>query len=156
MEKALIKIRLKDLIPYENNPRKNKKAVSSVAESIAQVGYNNPIIVDENNVILAGHTRRLALMKQKADEIEVLQVFGLSEEQKRKFRLLDNKVGEYASWDFVALLEEVKDIEWDEVVLDWGLCESEEKEAKEKKKKEEKEEEATEYTCPECGFVFYG
>lgn len=155
MDKTLVRVHLKDLIPYENNPRKNKKAVSAVAESIGQVGYNNPIIIDENNVILAGHTRRLALMKQKADEIEVLQVFGLSEEQKRKFRLLDNKVGEYASWDFVALLEEVKDMEWDEVVLDWGICE-EPKEKKEKKEKEEKEEEATEYTCPECGFVFYG
>ena len=153
IEKALVTVRLKDLIPYENNPRKNKKAVSAVAESIEQVGYNNPIIVDENMVILAGHTRRLALLKQKADEIEVLQVFGLTDEQKRKYRLLDNKVGEYASWDFVALMEEVKDLDWEEVELDWGLCEKPEKEQKEKK---ETEEEATEYTCPECGFVFYG
>jgi ParB-like chromosome segregation protein Spo0J len=155
MEKVLIRVKLKDLIPYENNPRKNKKAVSAVAESIEQSGYNNPIIVDENMVILAGHTRRLALMKQKADEVEVLQVFGLTEEQKRKYRLLDNKVGEYASWDFVALMEEVSELDWEEVELDWGICEKPEKEAS-KKEKKETEEEATEYTCPECGFVFYG
>ena len=155
MQKTIVKMKLSEIIPYENNPRKNKKAVAAVAESIEQVGYNNPIVVDENNVILAGHTRRLALMKQKVDEVEVLQVFGLTDEQKRKYRLLDNKVGEYASWDFVALMEEVSGLDWEEVELDWGLCEKPKKES-EKKEKKETEEEATEYTCPECGFVFYG
>ena len=51
-----------EIIPYENNPRKNEQAVAAVAESIRQCGYVAPIIVDENNVILAGHTRLLAVM----------------------------------------------------------------------------------------------
>ena len=48
---------LREIMPYENNPRKNDKAVDAVAESIRQCGYIAPVIVDENNVILAGHTR---------------------------------------------------------------------------------------------------
>ena len=64
MEKHLVTMKLSEIIPYKNNPRKNKSAVKTVAESIRQTGYNNPIIVDENKVILAGHTRRLSLIQQ--------------------------------------------------------------------------------------------
>ena len=63
MRKEYIKLKLADLIPYENNPRKNDDAVPYVAESIEQCGYITPIVVDENNVILAGHTRLKALLK---------------------------------------------------------------------------------------------
>lgn len=152
MEKMLAKMKLADLIPYENNPRKNDKAVNAVAESISQVGYNNPIIVDENNVILAGHTRLKGLMKRNIKEAEVLIIFGLTEEQKRKYRLLDNKTGEYSSWDYVALAEELDGLDWEGLELDWGM----EKEIKEEKPEKEpkEEEEEFEYECPECGYRF--
>ena len=151
MEKKLITMQLSELVPYKNNPRKNKSAVKTVAESIRQTGYNNPIIVDENKVILAGHTRRESLIRQGAKEAQVLQVFGLSESAKRKFRLLDNKSGEFASWDFVSLTQELADLDFQGLALDWGIDfgMDDDTEPKEKKKKEKPE-----YICPECGFHF--
>ena len=151
MEKKLITMKLSELVPYKNNPRKNKSAVKAVSESIKQTGYNNPIIVDENKVILAGHTRRLSLLQQGVDEVQVLQVLGLSETAKKKFRLLDNKVGEYASWDYVSLTEELASLDFGGLDLDWGLewKEDDGLGGGEKKKKEKPE-----YICPECGFHF--
>lgn len=153
MEKKLIKVNIKDIIPYENNPRKNEKAVGVVSQSIEQVGYNNPIIVDEDMVILAGHTRRLSLIKNGAKEMEVLQVTGLTDEQKRKYRLLDNKTGEYASWDYVALMDELQGLDWNGLELDWGIG-GEEPEEEPEVPGDEDEEEDFDYECPECGFRF--
>lgn len=151
MEKKLIKMNVENLIPYENNPRKNAKAVGVVAESINQTGYNNPIIIDEKNVILAGHTRLESLKKLGIKEAEVLQVTGLDDEQKRKFRLLDNKVGEYASWDYVALMEEITGLEWKGLDLDWGL-QTEEDFPEMDEFKSFDEDIETKYRCPECGY----
>ena len=153
MEKKLIKVNIKDIVPYDNNPRKNGKAVDVVSQSIEQVGYNNPIIVDEDMVILAGHTRRLSLIKNGAKEIEVLQVTGLTDEQKRKYRLLDNKTGEYASWDYVALMDELQGLDWDGLELDWGIG-GEEPEEETEDPDDKDEEEDFDYECPECGFRF--
>ena len=63
---------LKDIVPYENNPRKNDDAVNAVAESIKQCTYVTPVIVDENYVILAGHTRYKALKALEYEEIPCL------------------------------------------------------------------------------------
>lgn len=152
MEKKLITMKLAEIIPYEKNPRKNKKAVRAVKESIRQVGYNNPIIVDENKVILAGHTRRLSLIEKGEKEVQVLQILGLSETKKKKFRLLDNKVGEFASWDYVALTQELAALDFEGLDLDWGLDWEEENE--ETKGSEREKKEKPEYVCPECGFHF--
>lgn len=157
MEKKLVKMKLADLVPYENNPRKNDKAVGVVAESIGQVGYNNPIIVDENNVILAGHTRLKGLQKRKVKEAEVLVVSGLTEEQKKKYRLLDNKAGEFASWDFVALMEELEGLDWEGLDLDWGVDGKDDADAEFSNTEYGEEDfgdEEFEYECPECGFRF--
>lgn len=157
MEKKLIKVSLDEIIPYENNPRKNDKAVGAVSESIRQTGYNNPIVVDENMVILAGHTRVKSLKKLGTKEVEVFQVTGLDEETKRKYRLLDNKVGEYASWDYVALSEEMQGLDWDGLELDWGLDGRDDSDAEFENTEYEEEEfgdEEFEYECPECGFRF--
>ena len=157
MEKKLIKMKLSDIIPYENNPRKNDKAVGVVAESIEQTGYNNPIVVDEKNVILAGHTRLKSLKKLGVKEIDVLQVTGLDEEQKRKYRLLDNKVGEYASWDYVALMDEMDGLDWNGLDLDWGLDGKDDSDAEFDNTEYDEEDfgdEEFEYECPECGFRF--
>ena len=108
-------------MPYENNARKNDKAVKDVAESIKQCGYIAPIIVDENNVILAGHTRYKALKKLGYKEVTVRKVSGLTEEQKRKYRLLDNKTNELAEWDFEKLKDEIDGLDFSEFDIDWGL-----------------------------------
>jgi len=109
----LVTLNLADIIPYENNPRDNDGAVDAVAESIRQCEYIAPIIVDENNVILAGHTRRKALLRLGRTEAEVVIKRGLTEEQKRKYRLLDNKTNEFAEWDFDLLAEELDGLDFD-------------------------------------------
>ena len=109
----IIKVALKNIVPYERNPRHNDAAVESVAESIRQCGYCAPIIVDEGNVILAGHTRFKALTKLGWQECEVCIAPGLTDAQKRKFRLLDNKTGELAKWDFNLLDQELQDLDFE-------------------------------------------
>lgn len=114
-------LKLSEIVPYENNARKNDKAVKDVAESIKQCGYIAPIIVDENNVILAGHTRYKALKKLGYKEITVRKISGLTDEQKRKYRLLDNKTNELADWDFEKLKDEIDGLDFSEFDIDWGI-----------------------------------
>ena len=83
-------VQLEDIRPYENNPKRNDGVVDAVAESIRQCGYVAPIVVDEEMVILAGHTRYKALAKLGHTTAKVLIAEGLSEETKRKYRILDN------------------------------------------------------------------
>lgn len=109
----IVKIRLCDITPYNNNPRINDHAVDAVAESIRQCSYIAPIVVDENHVILAGHTRYKALKKLGHDDAEVIVKAGLTEDQKRKYRLLDNKTGELADWDFELLEAELDGLDFD-------------------------------------------
>lgn len=112
---------LKDIHPYERNPRKNDNAVDAVAESIKQCGYIAPIIVDEGGVILAGHTRYKALQKLGRSECEVIVKEGLSEEQKRKYRILDNKTAELASWDFDLLETELEGLDFGDFDFEWRI-----------------------------------
>lgn len=104
---------LKDIHPYENNPRKNDEAVAYVMESIKQCTYVAPIIVDEDGIILAGHTRWKALKKLGKKEAEVIIKAGLSEEQKRKYRILDNKTNEFAEWDDDLLRQELEGLDFE-------------------------------------------
>ncbi len=120
-----VRLPLSAIIPYEKNPRKNDAAVYSLSKSIEKCGYCSPIVVDENNVILAGHTRLKALKRLKWEAVDCVRKTGLTEAQKRKYRLLDNKVGELADWDDDLLREELDatDLEDDDDFedLDWGL-----------------------------------
>ena len=102
------------LKPYPNNPRYNEDAVDAVEESIEQVGDITPIITDENYQILAGHTRWKALNNLGEEDVDVIIVSGLTEEQKRKFRLLDNKTAEIAEWDLDKLQDELDRLDFGE------------------------------------------
>lgn len=103
-------MKINDLIPYENNPRNNEGAIEYVANSIKQFGFKVPIVVDKNNVIVAGHTRWLAASALEMDEVPVVIADDLTDAQIKAFRLADNKVAEKASWDYTKLGIEVKDL----------------------------------------------
>ena len=125
MTKQLKTVKLKDIVPYENNPRHNDQAVDAVKESIKQCEYIAPIIVDEDMVILAGHTRHKALKALGRKEAEVMIVTGLTEEQKKKYRLLDNKTNELATWDIDLLEIELSDIDFEGYDFDFDIEEIE-------------------------------
>ena len=104
-------VAVEQLIPYTNNPRRNDKAVDVVAESIKEFGFKNPIIVDENNTIIAGHTRLLAAKKLGIKEVPIIKVEDLTEQQVKAFRIADNKTTEFAEWDIEMLAAELEDLE---------------------------------------------
>ena len=156
----LVTLQIGQIKPYENNPRNNDNAVDAVAESIRQCSYIQPIIVDENNVVLAGHTRLKALQQLGYEEVPCLIREGLTEEQKKKFRFLDNKTGEAAIWDIEKLNEELFDLDLGD--LDFFNMSEESFEFKEEPERqgaveyemEDFEDEAFTYECPSCGFRF--
>jgi len=111
MEKLEITyVPLSEIQPYSNNPRKNDKAVDVVAKSIKEFGFRVPIILDKNNVIIAGHTRLKAAIKLGLNEVPVIWADDLTEEQVKAFRIMDNKSSEYAEWDDNLLKEELNDL----------------------------------------------
>lgn len=117
---------LHELIPYENNPRNNDDAVDYVAESIKEFGFKVPIIIDKNNVIVAGHTRYKACKKLGINEVPCLVADDLTEEQIKAFRLADNKVAEIATWDFEKLDLELSTLELDMELFGFEIIEDEE------------------------------
>lgn len=104
-------IAVEKLIPYANNPRDNDKAVDAVAESIKEFGFKNPIIIDKDYVIVAGHTRLKAALKLGLKVVPCIIADDLTEEQVNAFRLADNKTAELSDWNEEELLEELKKIE---------------------------------------------
>lgn len=98
------------LIPYAKNARQNEKAVDKVASSIKEFGFRNPIIVDEKDEIIAGHTRLLAAKKLGMAEVPTIKVNDLSPEQVKAFRIADNKTAEIAEWDFDLLAQELEEL----------------------------------------------
>lgn len=103
-------IRTDEIIPYENNPRINEQAVDKVANSIEQFGFKNPIIIDKDNIVVAGHTRLLASQRLGLHEVPTIRVEDLSEDQIRAYRIADNKVSEYSEWDYTLLENELNEI----------------------------------------------
>lgn len=113
------KVNINDVTPYENNARKNDEAVDYVANSISSFGFQQPIVVDSDMVIIAGHTRYKAAKKLKMNEVPVIIAENLNEEQVKAYRLADNKTGEIADWDFDKLMVELEDINLD--MTDFGF-----------------------------------
>ena len=105
--------KIDELKPYKNNPRKNDKAVKAVADSIKEFGFKVPIILDSNMEIIAGHTRLKAAKRLKYKEVPCIIADDLTPDQVRAFRLVDNKVGEFAEWDIDLLNIELSEIELD-------------------------------------------
>lgn len=150
----LITKKISEITPYENNPRRNDTAVAAVEESIRQCGYIAPIIVDEDGVILAGHTRYKALKKLGRSECEVVVKDGLTEDQKRKYRILDNKTSELAGWDFAMLEDELSELDFDSFDFGFDSVPQETDFADLFEPSEPKEKEPKKIQCPHCGEWF--
>lgn len=151
----IIKKNVNELVPYENNPRHNDDAVEYVANSIEQFGFKVPIIIDKDNVIVAGHTRLKAAKKLGMEYVPCILADDLSEEQVRAFRLADNKVGELAGWDFTKRDEELaKILDIDMSMFSFKEDEFDINDMFEKVETQEKEHKKRTVTCPHCGETF--
>lgn len=106
-----------DLIPYANNPRTHSdQQVAQVAASIQEFGFNNPILIDENNSIIAGHGRLAAAQKLEMKTVPTILLEGLSEAQRKAYVIADNKLALNAGWDDQALqteLERLQELDFD-------------------------------------------
>lgn len=119
---------ISDIIPYPYNPRDNEKAIPAVAESIRNFGFLVPCVIDENNVLVAGHTRTEGAKLLGLDEVPCIRATNLTQDQINAFRLIDNKVSEQALWDHDLLAGEISklagmgltwtDFGWDQSEID--------------------------------------
>lgn len=109
-ERKVVYLGLPDIHPYENNPRKNEEAVEYVANSIREFGFNQPITVDKDHIIVTGHTRYMAAQQLGLISVPVIILDDLTEEEAKAYRLADNKTGELAGWDFPLLDTELAGI----------------------------------------------
>lgn len=151
-----IDVAIEKIVPYENNPRNNDNAVDAVARSIDEFGFQQPLVLDKDNVIIVGHTRYKAAMKLGLETVPCVIADNLSEEQARAYRLADNKVGELAKWDFGLLQGEIDEVisidmgdfgfDMDSVDIDWADVEDLSEESYEEPKKDM-------LKCPHCNHV---
>lgn len=94
--------------PYENNPRVNNIAVEAVANSIKEFGFQQPIVVDKDHVIIAGHTRYKAAQELDLNKVPVVIAENLTKDQIRAYRIADNKLNQLSEWDFELLKDELQ------------------------------------------------
>jgi len=116
--------RIDEINPYENNPRNNEEAIPYVMESIKKFGFKNPIIIDKNGTVICGHTRLESAKRLGLEEVPTIMADDLTEEQIKAFRLADNKVSEYATWDFEKLADELEgiiDLDMSELGFDFDI-----------------------------------
>lgn len=150
-------LKIDEIKPYENNPRNNDGAVEAVANSIKEFGWQQPIVVDKDMVIIVGHTRYLAAKKLGLDTVPVVVASNLNDEQVRAYRLADNKTGELAEWNTKLLDDELQDI-LDIDMTDFGFDEDIEfdpaDEVDTRIDEPAETTDSTEVTCPYCGEVF--
>lgn len=114
-------VKVSEIHPYSKNAKKHdKKQVKNVAESIKQFGFVQPLVLDGNNEIVIGHCRWEAARLLKLKEVPCVYVDGLSENDIKALRLADNKLNESA-WDISLLMEELKDLDFGNIEIDWEL-----------------------------------
>src|SRR6516164_752880 len=97
--------------PYDNNPRHNDEAVDAVAASIQEFGFRQPIVVDEQGVIIVGHTRYKAALKLSLLAVPVHVARGLTPAQAKAYRLADNQTATMSQWDDDKLIQELAQLE---------------------------------------------
>jgi hypothetical protein len=95
----IVSVPIERVVPYERNPRRNEGAVEKVASSLREFGWQQPIVVDSEMVVVAGHTRLLAARRMGLETVPVHVAENLTPEQVRAYRIADNRTGEEAEWD---------------------------------------------------------
>ena len=154
----IIKINIEDIKPYENNAKLHpQEQIEQIKKSIQEFGNNDPIAIDEENVIIEGHGRYEALRQLNYKEVECIRLSHMSEEQKKAYILVHNKLTMNTGFDIDILNEELEQIEninmeefdfmnIDNIDLDNFFEEREEEGKTEKEKKE--------IQCPHCDMYF--
>ena len=151
------------LIPYVNNARKHsEQQVSQIAASIKEFGFVNPILIDAENVLIAGHGRLAAAHKLGLKEVPCLRVEHLTEAQKRAYILADNKLAELSEWDNELLSVEfshLKELGFDSSLTGFSEAEivsfTEEKNFNPGTEDDQgKLDEKAKHQCPSCGHEF--
>lgn len=164
-----LKIEYKDidsLIPFSNNARTHSDdQVAQIAASIKQYGFRNPILIDENNGVLAGHGRLLASRKLGLKKVPCVVSEGMSEAQKRAYILADNKIAANSGWDIQMLQGELEFLKETDSNFDFDSIGFNDKELEEitmggmiedgdSDDFESVEESELKHKCPRCGFEF--
>ena len=152
----ILEIKIEELVPYENNTRVNDQAVEKVAASIREFGFKVPIVIDKDNVIVAGHTRLEAAKLLGLDVIPCIKADDLTDAQVREFRIIDNKSQELADWDLDIMraeLESITGIDMSEFGFLIQEIEDQKKKDAENKEKENEKKVVKEIRCPRCGRV---
>lgn len=132
-------LNIDDLIPYENNAKEHpKEQIEQIKKSIIEFNNNDPIAIDENNVIIEGHGRHEALKQLGYEQVECIRLSHLNEEQKKAYRLIHNKLTMNSDYDFNLLEQELKniqDIDMLEFDFDMSFLNEDEEEIKEEASK---------------------
>jgi ParB-like chromosome segregation protein Spo0J len=113
----IIKTPISEITPYVNNSRTHSdEQVAQIAASIKEFGFTNPILIDKDNTIIAGHGRLLAARKLKMDTVPCVMLSGLTKTQIKAYVIADNKLALNAGWDDTLLaleLGELKELDFD-------------------------------------------
>lgn len=120
----VIQMLTSELVPYDKNPRYNDTGVEAVANSIREFGFQQPIVVDKDHVIIVGHTRLKAAELLGLERVPVI-VADLTEQQARAYRIADNKTGDKSTWNVDLLGEELNQLVNDFDMTDFGFGEFE-------------------------------
>lgn len=152
-----------ELLPYDDNANTHTPdQVDQIVNSIEEFGFTNPLIIDEDDGIMAGHGRYLAAKHMGLDAIPCVRLSHLTAEQKRAYIIADNQIARNSEWDEELLTKELEYLDNEEFDLDLlgfdeetlnALIGEEEEESDKKERKKPPKIKVT-HTCPACGHEF--
>lgn len=163
--KEIVMIPVSDITPYWNNPRKNEKVVRALIKAIPIVGFNVPILVDKDKVIIKGHSRFNAAKELGLTEVPCI-ISDASDKQNKTDRVYDNAISELAEWDLDKLSLEVRDLDFNIQEIDDNIAkmniysdtnaeniygESVTEDDFKLKTDDPKQDRLIKYVCPKCG-----
>lgn len=120
----VIYLKTEDINPYADNPRyHSEEQLTYLTSSIQEFGFTNPILIDENNTVIAGHGRLMAAKSMNLEELPTIKLSGLTEAQRKAYVIADNQMGQTSTWIDEMLknnLQELTDLNFNTSLLGWG------------------------------------